>query len=96
MTNYELRKMSLQTAKDFAEILKTDEELLDMIYPPKLMGVKEAAEFLGLSLNAFYKKVQEIPHTKQGKHLFFTDRGLIRWINRKSSVAVELGIKKVI
>jgi len=83
-------------AQYLAEAMKQDDELLDLVFPPKVMGVKEAAEFLGLSLNSFYKKVQEIPHTKQGKHLFFTDRGLIRWINRKPSVAVELGIKKVI
>lgn len=96
MTDYELRKLAKLQAQYLAEAMKQDDELLDLVFPPKVMGVKEAAEFLGLSINAFYKKVQEIPHTKQGKHLFFTDRGLIRWINRKSSVAVELGIKKVI
>ena len=83
MTNYELRKMSLQMAKDFAEILKTDEELADILFPPKMMGIDEAAEFVGIPKDTLYKKINEIPHEKVGKRLIFTDRGLTRWVKRK-------------
>ena len=94
MTNYELRKMSLQTAKDFAEILKTDEELLDLLYPPRFMGIEEASAFSNLPVKTIYNRINEIPHIKQGKRLVFTDRGLTRWLKRKPSVTVELGIKE--
>lgn len=83
MTNYELRKMSLQMAKDFAEILKTDEELLDLIYPPKLMGVEAAALYVGWPVQSLYKRVNEIPHSRQGKRLVFSERALYRWMMRK-------------
>ena len=99
MTSYELRKMSLQMAKDFAEILKTDEELLDMIYPPKLMGVEAAASYVGWPINTFYKRIQEIPHSRQGKRLVFSERALYRWMMRKgitldTAEEVEIETKK--
>lgn len=96
MTNYELRKMSLQTAKDFAEILKTDEELLDLIYPPKLMGVEDAAAYIGWPVQSLYKRVSEIPHSRQGKRLVFSERSLYRWMMRKgisSDTAKEVEIE---
>ena len=96
MTNYELRKMSLQVARDFAEILKTDSELLDMIYPPRLMGVEEASQYVGWPTSTFYKRVSEIPHTKQGKRLVFSERALYRWMMRKgitSDTAKEVEIE---
>ena len=93
MTDYECRKIAKMQAEYLVEALKKDDELLDIMFPPKLMNINEAAEFLRIPVNTIYQKVNEIPHNKVGKRLVFTDRGLMRWINRETSLAVELDIK---
>ena len=96
MTEYELRKLAKLQAQFLAEAMKQDDELLDLICPPKFMGIEEAAQFTGIPKNSLYSKINEIPHSKQCGRLIFTDRGLTRWLKRQPSVAVELGIKKVV
>lgn len=83
MTDYELKKLAHLQAQYLAEALKTDEELADILFPPKMMGIDEAAEFVGIPKDTLYKKINEIPHEKVGKRLIFTDRGLTRWVKRK-------------
>lgn len=92
MTTSEMRQIAKMQAEFLAEALKSDEELLDLMFPPKFMGIEEASEFLGIPLNTLYSKVGSIPHSKVGKRLIFTDRGLTRWINqqRRPVVKVEL------
>ena len=94
MTDYECRKVARYQAEYLAEILKTDSELLDLLYPPRFMGIEEAAMFCSLPMKTLYNKIGEIPHEKVGKRLVFSDRGLTRWMKRKPSVVVELGIKE--
>lgn len=94
MTQYEITQLSKMTAKNLAEILKTDEELADVLFPTPMMGIDEAAEFVGIPKETLYKKIGQIPHEKVGKRLVFTARGLTRWVKRKASVAFELDIDK--
>lgn len=96
MTEYEMKRIARLQAQFLAEAMKQDDELLDLICPPKFMGLQEAADFCCLPKNTIYAKINEIPHEKVGKRLLFTDRGLTRWLKRQPSVAVELGIKKVV
>ena len=96
MTDYELQKLSKLVAKNLVKALKEDDELLDLMYPPKLMSIEEAAEFTGIPVNTLYQKISEIPHMKAGKRLVFSDRGLMRWLNRRPSVADKIEIKPAI
>lgn len=84
MTDYELQKLSKLVAKNLVQSIKDDEELLDTVFPPKIMGIQEAADYLNLPVNTIYAKIREIPHEKVGKRLLFTDRGLSRWVRRKN------------
>jgi len=86
MTDYEIKRVARYQAEYLIKALKEDDELLDELYPPRFMGLKEAAEFCCLPENTIYAKIGEIPHQKVGKRLVFSDRALTRWIKRKPSV----------
>ena len=93
MTDYEMRKIAKMQAMYLAEALKTDNELMDLVYPPRLMNIEEAAEYLRIPVNTLYQKVNEIPHEKVGKRLVFSDRGLIRWMKRDGHVINERAVQ---
>lgn len=82
MTDYECKKIAKYQNEYFVESLKNDEELLDLMFPQKPIGVKEAAAFLNMSVSRLLHIVSEVPHEKVGKKLYFTERGLTRWIRR--------------
>ena len=86
MTDYEIRKIAKMQAMYLVEALKTDDELMDLVYPPRLMNIEEAAEYLRIPVSTIYQKANEIPHEKVGKRLVFSDRGLIRWMKRDGCV----------
>lgn len=87
MTDYEMRKIAKMQADFMVSALREDENLLDIMFPPKYMGIKEAAEYLSVSPRTIYNNINEIPHEKVGKLLMFTDRGLSRWVKRKNGHA---------
>ena len=96
MTDYECRKIARLQAQYLVEALKQDDELLDLMFPPKCLGIEEASEFTGIPVGTLYQKIGQIPHTKVGRRLVFTDRGLMRWMKRENgSKAIDLPIKKV-
>lgn len=82
MTDYELQKNARLTAKYLIEAMKQDDELLDLIFPPRYLNIEEAAEMLRMPVGTIYQKVDEIPHTKVGKRLIFSDRALVRYVER--------------
>lgn len=94
MTTFEMQQIAKMQAEYLAEALKSDEELLDLMFPPKFMGIEEASEFIGIPVNTIYAKIGEIPHKKVGKRLIFTDRGLTRWVNHQQSAAVEVELQQ--
>jgi excisionase family DNA binding protein len=95
MTDYEMRKLAKMQAEYLMTALKSDDELLDLMYPPRLMNIEEAAEYLRIPVGTLYQKANEIPHEKVGKRLIFSDRGLIRWMKRSCrDVAVEIPMSK--
>lgn len=95
MTEYEMRKIAKMQAQYLVEALKTDDELMDLMYPPRPMNIEEAAEYLRIPVNTLYQKASEIPHEKVGKRLIFTDRGLMRWIKRSCrDNAVEIQMRR--
>ena len=51
-------------AEFLVKALKEDEELLDLMYPPRFMSIQEASEFTGIPVNTIYQKIDEIPHTE--------------------------------
>lgn len=83
MTDYECKKIAKYQAEYLVEALKKDDELLDIMFPPKMLDIQQASELTGIPVNTIYQKIREIPHEKVGKRLIFTDRGLARWIRRK-------------
>ena len=100
MTNYEMQKIAKMQADFLVDALKKDDELLDLMFPPKCMGIEEAAAFTSIPVGTLYSKIDEIPHTKVGKRLVFTDRGLTRWMNRRvgrsaNSFQMDAPLKKV-
>lgn len=63
------------------------EELFKLIQASKLLpehyvGTKEAADMLGVPVQTLYNKVGEIPHTKIGKRLRFSESALRKYIER--------------
>lgn len=84
MTKYELEKLAKGVAKYIVEEIKSDNELFDTIFPPKTMGIEEASKYLCIPKGTIYQKKKEIPHIKVGKRLVFTDRGLMRWLQRET------------
>lgn len=93
MTDYEMRKLAKMQAEYLLTALKSDDELMDLVYPPRLMNIEEAAEFLRIPVSTIYQKANEIPHEKVGKRLVFSDRGLIRWMKRDGRVINERAVQ---
>ena len=87
MTDYECRKIAKMQSEYLVKALKDDDELLDLMFPPRCMNIEEASEFLRIPIGTLYQKMDEIPHRKLGKRLVFTDRGLTRWMNGGKRVA---------
>ena len=48
----------------------------------EIVGVKEAAEILGVSTSTVYSRISEIPHSKFGKRLRFSKGDLLKLIWR--------------
>lgn len=86
MTDYEIDKIAKRQAIYLAGRLKEDEELLDLMYPPRYLNIEEAADFVRIPLGTLRHKLDEIPHTKVGKRLVFTDRALTRYMQRNRSL----------
>lgn len=92
MTDYEMRKIAKMQAGFLVQAMKEDDELLDLMFPPKCMSIEEAAEFLRIPVGSLYQKVSQIPHEKIGRRLVFTDRALIRWMKSRRGCSVrEMG-----
>lgn len=89
-----MRQIAKMQAEFLAEALKSDEELLDLMFPPKFMGIEEASEFTGIPVATLYSKIGEVPHQKVGKRLIFTDRGLTRWINQQRHPVVKVELQQ--
>lgn len=85
MTDYELKKQAKLTAMYLVEAIKADSELMDVMFPPKYLDIEEAADFLKMPVGTLYHKIDEIPHTKIGKRLMFSDRALVRYVERQNS-----------
>ena len=96
MTDYEIKKIAKLQAEYLVKALKEDDELLDLMYPPRYMDAEEAAAFCRIPLNTLYQKINSIPHTKAGRKLVFSDRGLVRWLNRRPSIADNIEIKPAV
>jgi len=92
MTDYEIDKLAKRQAQYLAERLKSDEELLDLMFPPKYLNVEEAAQFLRVPVQTIYAKIDEIPHSKVGKRLVFKDRSLVQYIERKQNKVTSLKV----
>lgn len=86
MTDYEIRKMAKIQNEFFVESLKNNDDLLDVMFPPRIMNIEEAAEYLRIPVGTIRHKMDEIPHEKVGKRVVFTDRGLVRWMKRKCRI----------
>ena len=83
MTEYEMRKIAKMQAEYFATMLKEDDELADLLYPSKYLSIEQAAEFINSTVGTIYHKLDEIPHAKNGKRLVFSERALVRYIERQ-------------
>lgn len=82
MTSHEMRQMADMIAMSLAERLKEDDELLERIYPSKPMSIDEASDWTGIPVGTLYSKMDEIPHSKIGRRLLFTQRGLQKWLKK--------------
>ena len=91
-----MQKIARMQAEFLVDAIKNDNELADIMFPPRCMNIEEASEYLRIPVSTLYNKIGEIPHEKVGKRLVFTDRGLMRWMKRsKATNIVELSIRKV-
>lgn len=83
MTDYEVHKVAKQMAIEMVALMKSDGELLDILVPPRFMDFNEASEYTRIPVGTLRHYVNEIPHTKQGKRVVFTDRGLAQWMQNR-------------
>lgn len=83
MTNDELNRLAKSIATELVHSVEGNEEFLDILFPPRIMDIQEAADFLRIPRATLYSKVSEIPHCRVGRRLVFSDRGLIRYIKRE-------------
>lgn len=93
MTDYEISKVSRETAKCLKQMLLEDDSLADALFPPRFMSIQEASVFTGIPVSTLYQKAAEIPHTKRCGRLIFSDRALTRWLTKKDSVSVNMEIQ---
>ena len=72
----------LQQQLERIEGLLTTSTALPKLEADTLLTIKEAAEFLRLSVATIYGKVSkgQIPHSKPGKRLYFSKADLTKWI----------------
>lgn len=86
MTNYEMKEIAKMQAQYIVEALKNDDELLDLMYPPRLLDVKEAAAYLHISIDRLYHIIEDVPHFKNGKKLLFSERALLKWLSNNEQI----------
>ena len=84
MSQYELNKLGKVIAKELVALVKEDDDLMDLISPPVLMDIEEASKYLCIPRGTVYQLSSSIPHVKVGKRLVFSQRDLIRWLNKKN------------
>lgn len=82
MTNNELERLADLVANNIIQAIKKDDELLDRVFPSRLMDSAEAAEFLRIPHNSLYQFSRQIPHRKIGKRLLFFERDLVNWVKK--------------
>ena len=80
MTNYELEKLTKGIAAELVHRVEGNEELLDILFPPRILNLEEASAYTKIPKNTLYSKISAIPHMKKGKRLFFSERSLYRWM----------------
>jgi excisionase family DNA binding protein len=52
----------------------------------RLLSTKEVAELLGWSVGTVYNKSRELPHTKAGKKLIFSEAAIRDWLFMQDSI----------
>lgn len=102
MNDKELDRIARLQAKYLAEEMMSNRVLLDMIYPPKYLDINEAAEYLRMPVKTIYMKKDEIPHSKIGKRLVFSQRDLAMYAEglkeriKGMTVTMEVNHRRVI
>lgn len=86
MTNNELERLADLVARNIIQQIKQDDELLERIFPSRLLDSQEAAAFLRIPMGSFYQIVKTIPHHKVGKRLVFSERNLANWLRQENEV----------
>lgn len=80
MTNDELNRLAKSIATELVHSVEGNEELLDILFPPRILNLEEASAYTKIPKNTLYAKISTIPHMKKGKRLFFSERSLYRWM----------------
>lgn len=86
MTSYELQRLAELVSRNIIQALKQDDELLDRIFPPRLLDSNEAATLLKIPVNTLYQFSRQIPHRKIGKRLLFSERDLVNCGKKENEV----------
>ena len=73
--------MTRQDARIIAEELF---KLLDRekVLPDRYLSTAEAANYLNMSVGTLYHRLDEVPHTKTGGTLRFSERALRKYVER--------------
>lgn len=77
MTPSEMRQLAKYFAQEYYKLQQKNHDIKE-----NYLNAKQAAEFLGWSIRTVYNKIDEIPHTKIGKSLRFSERRLREYIER--------------
>lgn len=73
------------------EIQKSNVSTTNLEESKEIMTVKQAAEYLNLSIYSIYAKTSQksIPHAKRGRHLYFFKDDLRNWLKSAKSKTQE-------
>ncbi len=83
MTRTEARLIAEELHKLLRKDIKSALAGMTAAETEEYLSAKQAASLLGWSVRTLYNRIEDIPHTKQGKHLRFRKSAIIAYLERR-------------
>jgi hypothetical protein len=83
MTRSEAKMIAEELHKIIRKDVKKTLSEIVAIEAEEYLDTKQAAAFLGWKVQTLYNRIEDIPHSKNGKKLIFTKSSLSQFLERK-------------